>query len=341
MNADLRHWLTDNKDLTPEELTERLRRTVPAEPARQTNQDVHRTLRRMTGFGPLARLLTSPEVNDICINGPGEVWVDAGGQWHRSGIELELDELNLIVERLLAHSGKRVDRLHPMADARLSDGSRINVAAAPAGLDGPLVTIRRFQPNGVRLESFGTDQQVERVRAALRDRSNIVVSGATGAGKTSLVGALMAELPQDERLVVMEDTSELPLTSDAVVRMEAQPARAELNVGISMRDLVRNALRMRPDRIVVGEVRGAEALDLLLALNTGHRGSLATCHGAGCTAVLRRLALLAQLSGEANSVAVGSLVRSGIDLVIHVERDGSHRRIGEILDVASLGEVEL
>lgn len=338
MSAEIRQWLADDKSLTPEELTERLRRSVPAEPAHQTNLDVHRTLRRMTGFGPLARLLASSEVNDICINGPGEVWVDAGGRWHRSGIELELDELNLIVERLLAHSGKRVDRLHPMADARLSDGSRINVAAAPAGRGGPLVTIRRFQPNGVRLDSFGSTDQLERVRSALADRSNIVVSGATGAGKTSLVGALMAELPEDERLVVIEDTSELPLTSDAVVRLEAQPKRADLNLGISMRDLVRNALRMRPDRIVIGEVRGAEALDLLLALNTGHRGSLATCHGAGCRAVLERLALLAQLSGEATAEAVGSLVRSGIDVVIHVERDGGRRRIGEVLDVTSLSE---
>lgn len=338
MSAELRRWLADDNALSAEELTERLRRTVPADAARQTTHDVQRTLRRMSGFGPLTRLLASPDVNDICINGPGEVWVDAGGDWHRSGIEVDHEELNLIVERLLAHSGKRVDRLHPTADARLSDGSRINVAAAPVALDGPLVTIRRFRPEGIPLDAFGSIDQLGSLRAALANRANIVVSGATGAGKTSLVGALMAELSPQERLVVLEDTAELPSSSSAVVRLEAQPKRAELDHGVSMRTLVRNALRMRPDRIVIGEVRGPEALDLLLALNTGHRGSLATCHGAGCIEVLDRLKLLAQLSGEATSEAVEELVRSGIDLVVHVERRGSVRRIREVKDLRNSGE---
>ncbi len=336
MSNEIRKWLAADADLSAAELIERVRRELPADAAKQTSSDVQRSLRRMTGFGPLTGLLASNEVNDICINGPGEVWVDAGGRWHRTGIELEADELNLIVERLLAQSGKRIDRLHPMADARLSDGSRINVAASPVALGGPVVTIRRFQATGVRLEAFGSEEAVGAVRQALARRSNIVVSGATGAGKTSLVGALMAELPSDERLVVLEDTAELPRTSDAVVHLEAQPSRVDIDRGVSMRSLVRNALRMRPDRLVVGEVRGPEALDLLLAFNTGHRGSLATCHGDGWSQVLDRLKLLAQLSGEASAQAIAGLVATGIDVVVHVERIGASRRISGVHDVTSV-----
>ncbi|MFW2381594.1 MAG: CpaF family protein [Acidimicrobiales bacterium] len=332
MSSSVRSWLAEDAQLTPEQLTERLRRDVPAAEARGTNSEVHNTLRTMTGYGPLTRLLRSQAVNDICINGPGEVLVDADGGWHRSGIVLTAAELELMVERLLAPSGRRIDRLHPMVDAQLGDGSRINVVAAPVALDGPIVTIRRFKASGVALDSFGTTSQIEELRHALSNRRNVVVSGATGAGKTALVAALLNELPPTERLVVVEDTAEISVTSGSAVRMQTQPAVGEVGRQVSLRDLVRNALRMRPDRLIVGEVRGPEALDLLLALNTGHRGSLSTCHGSSCESVLERIALLAQLAGEVDVGAVRSMVRSSIDVVVHLERTGSERRISEIVD---------
>jgi pilus assembly protein CpaF len=329
--------LAEDTELTPEQLTERVRRSGPASNATETNSEIHRTFRRVSGFGPLTRLLGSEDVNDICINGPGEVLVDAGGRWHRSGIEIDSEDLDLMVERLLAHSGRRLDRLHPMVDAQLEDGSRINVVRSPVALDGPLVTIRRFKSWGHPLDSFGNETQIAQIRTALSARLNILVSGATGAGKTSLITALVNELPGDERLVLVEDTAELYAPADSVVRMETQPVVGETSVQITMRDLVRNAMRMRPDRLIVGEVRGAEALDLLLALNTGHRGSLATCHGSNCSAVLERISLLAQLSREAEADAIRSMVKTGIDMVVHVERSGSERRISEIVGKADLG----
>ncbi len=337
MNSELRSWLAEDNQLTREQLTERVRRSGPASDATETNSEIHRTFRRMSGFGPLTRLLASEDVNDICINGPGEVLVDAGGRWHRSGIEVNGEDLDLMVERLLAPSGRRLDRLHPMVDAQLDDGSRINVVRSPVALGGPLVTIRRFKSWGHPLDSFGDELQIDQIRAALSSRLNIVVSGATGAGKTSLLSALVNELPSDERLVLVEDTAEVYASAHSVVRMETQPAVGELSVHISLRDLVRNAMRMRPDRLIVGEVRGAEALDLLLALNTGHRGSLATCHGSNSGAVLERIALLAQLSREADSGAIRSMVKAGIDLVVHVERIGTERRISEIARIADVG----
>ncbi len=336
MSSELRSWLADDAQLTKEQLTERVRRSGPASGATETYSEIHRTFRRMSGFGPLTRLLASEDVNDICINGPGEVLVDAGGRWHRSGIQVDGDDLDLMIERLLAPSGRRLDRLHPIVDAQLGDGSRINVVSSPVALGGPIVTIRRFKTWGHPLDSFGDESQVTQIRAALRNRLNIVVSGATGAGKTSLITALVNELPEDERLVLVEDTAELYAPAHSVVRMETQPAVGELSVHISLRDLLRNALRMRPDRLIVGEVRGPEALDLLLALNTGHRGSLATCHGSNSGAVLERIALLAQLSREADAGPIRSMVKAGIDLVVHVERTGSDRRISEIVRTADL-----
>jgi pilus assembly protein CpaF len=337
MSSTVRAWLAEDDGLTAEQLHERLRRIVPAADAKGTKSDVHQTLRTMTGFGPLARLLASDEVNDICINGPGEVLVDAGGAWHRSGIELSRAELDLIVERLLAPSGRRLDRLHPMVDARLDDGSRINVVTAPVALNGPIVTIRRFRSSGVPLVRFGNPAQIRTLRQAIDHRRNILITGATGAGKTSLVAALLQELPGEERLVIVEDTAELSISNGSTVRLETQPPAGELPMEVSLRDLVRNALRMRPDRLIVGEVRGPEALDLLLALNTGHRGSVATCHGASCSAALERLGMLAQLSREVDPAAIRSMVARGIDVVVHLERHGRERRICELMDMGRLG----
>jgi pilus assembly protein CpaF len=297
---------------------------------------VNGALRRVDGYGPLAPLLASPDVTDICINGPGPVRIDARGAWHDTGIVLDSAELQLVIERLLALSDKRIDRLHPLVDARMPDGSRIHVAAAPVAAGGPLVTIRCFRPGGVPLAEFADEATVARLLAALEDRCSIVVSGSTGAGKTSLVGALIGELDPQERLVVVEDTPELQMRSASAVRLEAQTAGPEGTGQVTIRTLVRHALRMRPDRLVVGEVRGPEALDLLLALNTGHRGCLATCHGADPQAVLHRLEVLALLAdASVDRAAVRPLVQGGIDLVVHVERRGGVRRVVDVHDVSA------
>ncbi len=336
---ELRSWLAEDRSHSPAELTERLRSAQPSLSAEAVSGEVHGALRRITGYGPLAQLLSSPDINDICINGPGPVWVDAGGVWHRAGFDLDTDDLQLLIERLLAHTGKRLDRLHPLVDAHLPDGSRINVAGSPVATDGPIVTIRRFRAGGVPLDAFASSAIVARLRAALAARQTMIVSGSTGAGKTSLVGALIGELPTTERVVVVEDTAELPLPSSAAVRLEAQAAGPEGTGAVTLRDLVRNALRMRPDRLVVGEVRGPEALDLLLALNTGHRGCLATCHAGDARSVLRRLEVLSLLAGgSVDRAALQPLVEGGIDLVVHVERQGSERRVVDLLEVCSLSE---
>ncbi|NNE97312.1 MAG: CpaF family protein [Acidimicrobiales bacterium] len=329
----LRRWLIEDGDLSPAELVERLRSSAPGTSAADAGRRVQQTLERIDGFGALTPLLASEEVNDICINGPGEVLVDVEGAWHSSGITLTEVDLDLLVERLLAPSGRRLDRLHPTVDARLADGSRLHVAISPVAPQGPLVTIRRFPRRVIELERFGDAATARRLRAALADRLNIVVSGATGAGKTSLISALVDELPADERLVVIEDTAELQLNSMSAVRLEAQPALGELHQPVTLRDLVRNALRMRPDRMVVGEVRGPEALDLLVALNSGHRGALATCHGIGGGAVLDRLAVLAQLDSTAAPSAIEAMIHSGVDLVAHVSREGPDRMV-TFLDIS-------
>lgn len=329
----VRTWLTEDGSLSDVELTERLRRERPLTSAAMAAGSVRTVLRQAVGAGPLARLLETPEVTDICINGPGPVWVDAGGAWHQPGITLGSDDLELLVERLLGHTGQRVDRLNPMVDARLPDGSRINVVGPPVSTGGLQVTIRRFGATVPPLGSFGNPDETARLRTMLRDRRNLLITGATGAGKTTLLSALLAELPTGERIVVAEDTAEIGLPGPWCVRLECRPAGPEGTGEVPLRALVRNALRMRPDRIVVGEVRGPEALDLVLAITSGHRGSLATLHADGPEAAVTRLEVLALLSGGIDRRAVAPLVTSAVDVVVHVARRGARRRIESILEL--------
>lgn len=328
----VRRWLSEDRSLSAVELTERLRRERPLTSAAAAGASVSGVLRQAIGVGPLGRLLDTPEVTDICVNGPGEVWADAGGAWRRTGIVLDSEELAVVVERLLAHTEQRLDRLHPMVDARLPDGSRINVVGPPVAA-GVLLTVRRFGPAVPGLESFGTSEEIGRLRAALADRDNLLIAGATGAGKTTLVSALLAELPVEERVVVAEDTAELRLPGPGSVRLETRAAGPEGTGEVTLRSLVRNALRMRPDRIVVGEVRGPEAIDLILAITSGHRGSLATLHADGPNQAIQRLQVLALLGGELGPPAVLPLVREAIDVVVHVARRGAERRIASIVDL--------
>jgi pilus assembly protein CpaF len=248
-------------------------------------------------------------------------------------------DLAVLVERIVGPLGLRVDRTSPMVDARLTDGSRVNIVVPPLALDGTCITIRRFRSRAVPLGAFTPDPALEEaLLAAVRQRLTILVVGGTGAGKTTLLNALAAAIPSGERLITVEDTAELRLPGDHVVRLEARPANADGVGEVTIRQLVRNALRMRPDRLLVGEVRGGEAFDLVQALNTGHEGSLSTCHANGTTHGLRRLESLVLLAGvELPLAAVRDLIEAAVDLVVHVGRDGTSRRIIEVAEVAMAG----
>jgi pilus assembly protein CpaF len=231
------------------------------------------------GLGPLQPLLADPTVSEIMVNGPHRVFVERGGQLERFDCELDADAIVRITERVIAPLGLRLDRASPMVDARLADGSRLHAVIPPLAPDGPCVTIRRFAVRSVGLDDFGLDDAaVALLETMVRAGWNIVVAGATSAGKTTCANALARAIDPDERVVTIEETAELTLGSPHVVRLEARPANAEGAGAVSVRELVRAALRMRPDRLVVGEVRGAEAFDMLQALNTGHDGSVTTVH---------------------------------------------------------------
>jgi pilus assembly protein CpaF len=275
------------------------------------------------------------------FNGPDRVFVERGGLIEATAIAFaDEEELRNAIERILAPLGRRVDELSPMVDARLADGSRVNVVIPPLAIDGPAVSIRRFgaeRPGPDRLVELGTLDlgQVARLEAAVRQRRSILVSGGTGSGKTTLLNALSSFVGSEERVVTIEDAAELRLQQPHVVRLESRPAGVEGRGEVTIRDLLRNALRMRPDRIVIGEVRGAEALDLLTALNTGHDGALSTVHANSPRDAIARLETLALMAGVGlPHEAIAEQVRRGIDLVVHLRRlpDGS-RRVTEILEV--------
>jgi pilus assembly protein CpaF len=297
---------------------------------------VDRVQARVRGLGPLEPLLADPEVTEVMVNGPGPVWVERRGALERLDVVLDRATIEHVIERIVGPLGLRVDRAAPVVDARLPDGSRVNAVVPPLAVDGPCLTIRRFGARGIDLDAVCPPGVAALLRWAVRGRCNIVVSGGTGAGKTTLLNALAAEIPDGERVVTVEDAAELRLPGEHVVRLEARPANAEGAGEVRVRDLVRNALRMRPDRIIVGEVRGAEALDMVQAMNTGHEGSLSTCHANSPADALRRLETMALMSELALPlVAVREQVHASLDLVVQVARrpDGS-RAVVEVAEVA-------
>jgi len=243
-----------------------------------------RVLLLATGLGPLEPLLADPGIDEVMVNGAGAVYVERGGRLERTGVSFASDaDLMHAVERILAPLGRRVDEASPLCDARLPDGSRVNVVIPPLSLTGPCLTIRRFRREGFSLRDLVgngtlTAEAADLLALSVAARASILVSGGTGSGKTTTLNALSGAIPGEERIVTIEDAAELRLRQRHVVRLEARPANLEGRGEVTIRQLVRNALRMRPDRIVVGEVRGGEALDLLQALNTGHDGSLSTVH---------------------------------------------------------------
>jgi pilus assembly protein CpaF len=311
-------------------------------PAAERERVAARVIRDSVGLGPLEVLLADPAVEEVLVNGPDRVYVERRGLLEKTDVAFEGEkELRNTIERILAPLGRRVDELSPMVDARLADGSRVNVVIPPLAIDGPSLSIRRFgahRPAPDRLVEIGTlsKEQRDQLEAAVASRRSILVSGGTGSGKTTLLNALSSFIAAGERIVTIEDAAELRLQQPHVVRLESRPAGIEGRGEVTIRDLLRNALRMRPDRIVIGEVRGPEALDLLMALNTGHDGSLSTVHANSPADALSRLEMLALLAGLGlPHEAVAAQVRRGIDLVVHLRRlpDGS-RRVVEIAEVS-------
>jgi Flp pilus assembly protein, ATPase CpaF len=305
-------------------------------------------LDEILGLGPIEPLLKDETVTEIMINGPKNIYVERMGKIHLTKVQFHDDgHLMNIVERILAPLGRRIDESSPLVDARLKDGSRVNVIISPLSLIGPCVTIRKFTKEPLMIENligFGTlsEDMAAFLRACVIARLNIVVSGGTGSGKTTTLNVLSSFIPTDERIVTIEDAAELRLMQDHVVTLESRPPNIEGAGQITIRDLVRNALRMRPDRIVVGEVRSGEALDMLQAMNTGHDGSLTTAHANGPRDVLSRLETMVLMAGMDLPVkAIRDQISSSVDLIIHQSRirDGS-RKITHITEVQNMeGEI--
>jgi pilus assembly protein CpaF len=312
--------------------------------AEQREALVARVAERSFGLGPLEPLLRDPAVDEVMVNGPGAVFVERGGRVEPAAVTFGSEaELRHVIERILAPLGRRVDEASPLADARLPDGSRVNVIIPPLSLDGPILTVRRFRRRGftaAELVEQGTMTEALRafLAGAVRGRINVLISGGTGSGKTTTLNALSAFIPAGERIVTIEDAAELRLQQPHVVRLESRPPNLEGRGEVAIRALVRNALRMRPDRIVVGEVRGAEALDMLSAMTTGHDGSLSTIHAGSPEEALRRLETLALMADVALPLAaVREQVSGAIELVVHQARgrDGE-RRVVEVAEVVRL-----
>jgi pilus assembly protein CpaF len=298
------------------------------------------------GLGPLEPLMQDPTVSDILVNGSKEVYVERRGKLERTRVIFRDDKhLLQIIERIVSAVGRRVDESSPMVDARLPDGSRVNAVIPPLALDGPVLSIRRFAADPYRMADlieFGTLTAglAEILRAAVQARLNILVSGGTGAGKTTMLNVLSNAIPNTERIVTIEDSAELQLQQEHVVRLETRPANIEAQGAVTQRDLVRNALRMRPDRIVVGEVRGPEVLDMLQAMNTGHDGSLSTVHANSTRDALSRLETMVLMSGVALPVrAMRDYIASALDLMVHLARlsDGT-RKVTRVTEVVGMEE---
>jgi pilus assembly protein CpaF len=293
------------------------------------------------GHGPIERLLDDDSVTEIMVNGPYDVWVERQGRLYQTTVRFNDDShLRRIINKMVAQVGRRIDESSPMVDARLPDGSRVNAVIPPLSLSGPLVTIRKFANKRldlnemIRLATL-SEETVDFLQRCIHAQLNILISGGTGTGKTTLLNALSAAISDSERIVTVEDAAELQLKQAHVLRLEGRPKNIEGQGEITIRDLVRNSLRMRPDRIIVGEVRGAEALDMLQAMNTGHDGSLTTVHANAPRDALARIETMVLMAGyDLPLRAIRQQVASALDMIVHLERleDGS-RRVTAITEV--------
>jgi pilus assembly protein CpaF len=296
------------------------------------------------GLGPLEPLLADPTISDILVNSYSSIYIERRGKLEKTLISFKDDEhLRRVIERIVSTVGRRIDEAQPMVDARLPDGSRVNAIIPPLALDGPVLSIRRFGADPLRMAALIENGALTKEIAILfemcvRARLNIIISGGTGAGKTTLLNALSAFIPADERIVTIEDSAELQMQQPHVVRLETRPPNIEGRGEVTQRDLVRNTLRMRPDRIVIGEVRGGEAIDMLQAMNTGHDGSLTTIHANTTRDALGRLETMVQMTGmKLSDRAMRQQIASAVNMVIQVARltDGT-RRIVSISEITGM-----
>ena len=342
-----------NNDGT-EELSDRVYRAVTEELALDrtplTREERRELVRQLTddilGYGPLEPLLRDDSVTEIMVNTPDRVYVERGGKLELSGVHfVDNSHVLRIIDKIVSQVGRRVDEASPMVDARLPDGSRVNAIIPPLALNGPTLTIRKFSRDPYTMNdliSFGslTPKSAQFLAACVKGKLNILISGGTGTGKTTTLNAMSAFIPGDERIVTIEDAAELQLQQEHVITLESRPANIEGQGEIKIRELVRNALRMRPDRIIVGEVRGAETLDMLQAMNTGHEGSLTTIHANTPRDALSRLETLVMTAGvELPHRAIREQIASAFDLLVQIQRlvDGSRRitHVSEVLGMES------
>jgi pilus assembly protein CpaF len=296
------------------------------------------------GLGPLELLLKDDQVCDILINGPKNIYVERRGKMERTGVEFrDNTHLMQIIDRIVSKVGRRVDETSPMVDARLADGSRVNAIIPPLALDGAAVSIRRFGANPLKLEDLlnfkaFTPEMVMLLEGAIKARLNMIISGGTGSGKTTLLNTLSSFIPNTDRIITIEDAAELQLQQDHVVRLETRPPNIEGKGAISATDLVKNALRMRPERIIIGECRGPESLDMLQAMNTGHEGSLTTIHANTPRDAIARLETMIMMAGfELPVKAMRQQIASAVDIIIQANRlQGGKRRVTHITEVVAM-----
>ncbi len=324
-----------------EKFVERLKVSLPDD---LKEQILREALDELIGYGPIQALVDDPSISEIMVNGPGLVFIERDGQLTETDIRFENDDHVLrIVNRIIHPLGKRVDDRNPTVDARLPDGSRVNVVIPPVAVDGPIVSIRKFLANRmsiddlIRLGSL-TEHMAEFLEACVVARLNVVISGPTSSGKTTLLNILSGFIPRQERIITIEDAVELQLKQRHVIRLETRVANLDGEGQVTTRDLVRNALRMRPDRIVVGEVRSGEALDMLQAMNTGHSGSLTTLHANSPRDAISRLETMAMMAGlEMPLMVIRKQIASAVNLIVHQDRlDDGTRKTTRITEVAGM-----
>ncbi|MEZ6139698.1 MAG: CpaF family protein [Zavarzinella sp.] len=340
------------KDLGSEALRRDIRRVIehlcdtenPLLNRMEREKLIEEILDETLGFGPLEPLLKDPTISDILVNGPRNVYVERRGKLEKTDINFrDNDHLLQIIDRIVSKVGRRVDETSPLCDARLPDGSRVNAVIPPIALDGASLSIRRFGANPLKLEDLlgykaMSPEMAMLLEACIKSRLNVVISGGTGCGKTTLLNTLSSFIPGDERIVTIEDAAELQMQQDHVVRLETRPPNIEGKGAVNTRDLVKNALRMRPERIIIGECRGSETLDMLQAMNTGHSGSMTTLHANTVRDAMSRLETMIMMAGfELPIKAMRQQISSAVDLVVQANRlQGGPRKITSITEVMNM-----
>jgi pilus assembly protein CpaF len=336
--------LGDRNEVMKQRLQEIYVQTKVSLPEDLRKQIFHDILDELTGYGPIQPLLDDPDISEVMVNGPKKVFIEKNGKLMKSAVTFDDDDHVLrIIDRIILPLGRRVDPDSPTVDARLPDGSRVNAVVRPVSIDGPSITIRKFKKDKLSIQqliNYGslTSGMAEFIRACVLAHLNIVISGGTGSGKTTLLNVLSGFIPEEERIITIEDAAELQLQQDHVLRMETKVANTDGKGAVSIRDLVRNSLRMRPDRIVVGECRGGEALDMLQAMNTGHDGSLTTLHANAPRDALSRLETMVLMAGmDLPLKVVRQQISSAVDVIIQQTRlkDGS-RKVTAITEVVGM-----